>query len=55
MEATSMMKKIGTKIKRNFGGLELEVVIKDVKISYGNIRYLVTTEKQQTNSVWINA
>lgn len=56
MSAAVDMTKIGTTLTREFRGLLVRVVIKDVAWVYGNERYLVSVDGQPDgNMVWINA
>jgi len=56
MTTLEAQKKIGTKMTRIFGGLAIEVVVVDVKVSYGQERFLVRPAAEWAkNEVWINA
>lgn len=55
MNATEMHAKIGKVITHSFGGLTVRVKINDVKTVYGQERYFVSVDGQESNQVWINA
>lgn len=56
MTALEQGRKIGTTINHLFGGLKVEVEIRDVKLCYGQERYLVAVKGQKdSNEIWINA
>ncbi len=48
-------KLINTEVTRPIQGLRVSLKILDVKVTYGQIRYLVTVVGQNTNAIWINA
>ena len=47
--------KIGTTITRPFNGLMVRVKINDVKMVWGEVRYLVSVDGQDSNLIWIRA
>ena len=55
MTTLETMKEIGRKFDHTFGGLKVRVVVQDVKIVYGQKRFLVCVDGQESNSIWINA